>query len=128
MASKTRKSATAQSDVQVTSSERPERPASPNAATLLSRREEKQNLAQLNDRFATYIDQVRRLQIENQQLTSRIRVTEETSFSERSNLKALYDKEIEDTRRALDDVSQEKSKLVIDVKRLTAANNELNNE
>ena len=82
--------------------------------TRLNRLQEKEELSSLNDRLANYIDKVRSLETENSKLQVQIRTYEETSSREVSNVKALYERELADTRKMLDDTSKEKAKLQID--------------
>ncbi|KAI1301896.1 Lamin Dm0 [Halotydeus destructor] len=112
---------------QVSSTERPQRPTSPNLQGLLTRIEEKKNLQNLNDRLANYIDTVRRLEIENKQLHQRIQSSQETTTREVTSIKTLYEKEINDSRKLLDSTATEKAKLQIEVTRLRGENNDLNN-
>ncbi len=88
------------------------RPPSP---TMISRVQEKQQLAGLNDRLAVYIDRVRQLESENRQLTTRVQTQEETVTREVTNIKALYEQELNDARKMLDETSREKAKLQIEV-------------
>ncbi len=91
---------------------RRDRPPSPVA---ISRLAEKNELASLNDRLAAYIDRVRFLETENSQLTKQIRAQEETVTRERTNVKVLFEKELADARKLLDELSKEKAKLQIEV-------------
>ena len=91
---------------------RRDRPPSPVA---ISRLQEKNELASLNDRLASYIDRVRFLELENSQLTKQIRAQEEVVTRERGNVKALFENELADARKLLDELSKEKAKLQIDV-------------
>ena len=89
-----------------------ERPPSP---TVISRRQEKDALAGLNDRFATYIDRVRYLEGENSRLTRQVQSQEEVVTREVTNIKSLYENELADARRLLDETARDKAKLQIDV-------------
>ena len=82
---------------------------------MISRMEEKLTLASLNDRLAAYIDRVRTLENENRHLTTQIRSKEETVHREVTNIKALYEAELGDARRLLDDTAKEKATLQIEV-------------
>ena len=93
------------------------RPPSP---TVISRKQEKFELAGLNDRLAAYIDRVRYLENENHGLRLKIVGHEETVTREVTNIKALYDQELADARRLLDDTAKAKAKLQIDVDRFKA--------
>lgn len=87
--------------------------------------QEKQDLQNLNDRLATYIDKVRYLEAENNRLTREIQSTQETVTREVSNIKSMYDHELSDARKLLDETHREKARLEIDVKRLLDENDEL---
>ncbi|XP_023029956.1 lamin Dm0 [Leptinotarsa decemlineata] len=117
MASKSKKSSTPASTHQ--------RPASPLSPTRHSRLQEKQDLQNLNDRLACYIDKVRYLEAENSRLTREIQTTQETVTREVSNIKSMYDHELSDARKLLDETHREKARLEIDVKRLLDENEEL---
>lgn len=87
--------------------------------------QEKQDLQNLNDRLAIYIDKVRFLEAENNRLTREIQSTQETVTREVSNIKSMYDHELSDARKLLDETHREKARLEIDVKRLLDENDEL---
>lgn len=84
---------------------------------MISRIEEKNSLAELNNRLAAYIDKVRSLEAENLRLTTQIRSQEETVHRETSNIKALYEQELADARKLLDETSKEKAKLQIELEK-----------
>lgn len=91
----------------------PGRGARPPSPTTISRIHEKQELAGLNDRLAMYIDRVRELETANSKLTRQIRTYEESSTTEVSSLKSIYEGELSDARKLLDDLAREKAKLQI---------------
>ena len=80
-----------------------------------TRQEEKEQLQNLNDRLASYIDRVRYLEQENSRLLVQVKSSEETVTREVSSIKSLYETELEDARRVLDETAKEKAKLQIDV-------------
>lgn len=122
MASKAKKStATPSSSHQGT----PGRPSSPLSPTRHSRLVEKVELQNLNDRLAVYIDKVRYLEAENSRLSREVQTSHETVTREVSNLKAIYDSELTDARKLLDETHKEKAKLEIDTKRLWDENEDL---
>ena len=89
------------------------RPPSP---TAISRAQEKAELANLNDRFAAYIERVRFLEGENSRLSKIIQTQEETVTRETSSIKSLYETELADARRLLDETAKDKAKIQIDLK------------
>lgn len=98
------------------------RPGSPLSPTRTSRLQEKSDLQNLNNRLATYIDRVRQLEHENTKLYRQIQTSEETTTREVSNIKDMYENELNQTRVALDSLAKEKAKLEIDTKRLFEEN------
>ncbi|XP_037958239.1 lamin Dm0 [Teleopsis dalmanni] len=101
------------------------RPSSPLSPTRHSRLQEKAELQNLNDRLACYIDRVRNLETENARLSIEVQTSRETVSREATNIKSIYENELCDARRLLDDTAREKAKLEIDLKRLWEENEEL---
>lgn len=101
------------------------RPSSPLSPTRLSRLQEKADLQNLNDRLACYIDRVRFLEQENSRLTMEVRTSQETVTREVSNIKQMYEHELTDARKLLDETAREKAKLEIDAKRIWEENEDL---
>ncbi|KAM9761485.1 lamin-B2 isoform 2-T2 [Menidia menidia] len=95
----------------------PSRPAAstPLSPTRISRLQEKQDLQHLNDRLAVYIDRVRALEFENDRLMVKVSEKEEVTTREVTGLKALYEAELADARRVLDDTAKDRAKLQIDL-------------
>ncbi|KAG7513914.1 lamin-B2 [Solea senegalensis] len=93
------------------------RPAAstPLSPTRISRMQEKQDLQHLNDRLAVYIDRVRSLEVENDRLMVKVSEKEEVTTREVSGLKALYEAELADARRVLDETAKERARLQIDL-------------
>ncbi|CAF90344.1 unnamed protein product, partial [Tetraodon nigroviridis] len=87
----------------------------PLSPTRISRLQEKQQLRDLNDRLAVYIDKVRSLESENEVLHLQISEREEGQSREVSSLKALYEAELADARQSLDDSSKERAWLQIEL-------------
>lgn len=94
----------------------------PLSPARISRLQEKQELSALNDRLAVYIDRVRSLELENDRLLVKVSEKEEVSTKEVSGIKTLYEAELADARRVLDETARERAKLQID---LGKANSEL---
>ncbi|XP_061590539.1 lamin-B1 [Cololabis saira] len=91
----------------------------------ITRLQEKQQLRELNDRLAVYIDTVRSLESENDVLQLQISEKEEVRTRELSGLRALYETELADARRSLDDSAKERAWLQIELGRLRAEHDEL---
>ncbi|GBP37453.1 Lamin-C [Eumeta japonica] len=141
MSSKTKKTVTSSANISVVSSvqnpqssstpvgSRPSssagRPHSPLSPTRHTRLQEKDALQNLNDRLAAYIDKVRQLESENSGLRREIQTSQEVTTREVSNIKGIYENELQDARKLLDDTSREKAKFEIELKRLYEENDDL---
>ncbi|KAL8577274.1 hypothetical protein ACOMHN_062783 [Nucella lapillus] len=110
------------SDTPGTSRSRSERSPSPLRAT---RQQEQEDLQGLNDRLANYIDKVRFLEAENGRLTTQVQSTEEIVKREVSSVKSLYEGELADARRLLDDTAREKARLQIEANKYKSDYEEL---
>jgi len=85
---------------------------------MTSRVAEKNELASLNDRLAIYIDRVRHLEADNERLTKVSSELEATVTREVTGVKAVYDRELAEARRLLDQLAQEKAKYQLEVNKL----------
>ncbi|XP_006897979.1 PREDICTED: lamin-B2 [Elephantulus edwardii] len=101
-------------------------PATPLSPTRLSRLQEKEELRELNDRLAHYIDRVRALELENDRLLLKISEKEEVTTREVTGIKALYESELADARRVLDETARERARLQIEIGKLQADLEEAN--
>lgn len=97
----------------------------PMSPTRISRLQEKQQLRDLNDRLAVYIDKVRSLESENDVLHLQINEKEEVRSREVTGLKALYETELADARRSLDDSSKERAWLQIELGKIKSEHEQL---
>uniref|UniRef100_A0A672FFA0 Lamin-B2-like n=1 Tax=Salarias fasciatus TaxID=181472 RepID=A0A672FFA0_SALFA len=89
--------------------------STPLSPTRISRLREKQDLQQLNDRLAVYIERVRALELENGRLQVKVSEREEVTTREVSGLKSLYEAELADARRVLDETATERARLQIEL-------------
>ncbi|XP_016963990.1 lamin Dm0 [Drosophila biarmipes] len=99
--------------------------SSPLSPTRHSRVAEKVELQNLNDRLATYIDRVRNLETENSRLTIEVQTTRDTVTRETTNIKNIFEAELLETRRLLDDTARDRARGEIDIKRLWEETEEL---
>ncbi|XP_035524341.1 lamin-B1 [Morone saxatilis] len=97
----------------------------PLSPTRITRLQEKQQLRDLNDRLAVYIDKVRSLESENDVLHLQINEKEEVRSREVTGLKALYETELADARRCLDDSSKERAWLQIELGKIRSEHEQL---
>ncbi|XP_042731488.1 lamin-L(III)-like isoform X1 [Lagopus muta] len=89
--------------------------ASPISPTRLSRLQEKEELRQLNDRLAAYIERVRTLEADKSVLQQRLVDLEAGSGRELGCLRLRYEAELADARRALDDIAIERAALQVEL-------------
>ncbi len=122
-AATTTSSSTTSMGSEVSSSDRPVSPLSP---TRLSRLQEKTELQGLNDRLANYIEKVRHLELENNRLNLQITSSHETVTREVVSIKNLYEKELSDARRLLDETAKDKARLQIEANKLQVDCDDLN--
>ncbi|KAI4896838.1 hypothetical protein NFI96_002347 [Prochilodus magdalenae] len=92
----------------------------PLSPTRISRLQEKEELRHLNDRLAVYIDRVRSLELENDRLMVKVSEKEEVTTREVTGIKTLYEAELADARRVLDETARERAKLQIDLGKANA--------
>lgn len=102
--------------------------ASPLSPARISRLQEKADLQQLNDRLAVYIDTVRSLQSDNSALQLQIHEHEELRSRDITALKTLYETELADARRALDDTARERARLQIELGKISNEHEQLLHE
>ncbi|XP_064153280.1 lamin-B1-like isoform X1 [Anguilla rostrata] len=99
--------------------------ATPLSPTRISRLQEKEELRNLNDRLAVYIDKVRSLESENSVLQLQISEREEVRSRELTGIKSLYETELADARRTLDGIAKERAKLQIELGKIKAEHEQL---
>jgi hypothetical protein len=86
----------------------------------LSRAQEKEQLETLNNRLAVYIDTVRRLEQDNRELKSIIASHTDTYQVETSKVKDLYEHELEDAKKLIEELARDKSRLEITAEKADA--------
>ncbi|XP_069722897.1 lamin-B3-like isoform X1 [Phaenicophaeus curvirostris] len=92
--------------------------ASPLSPARLSRLQEKEELRELNDRLAAYIERVRALEADKAALRQRLAERRESGERELGSLRGRYESELADARRALDDVAIERAALQVELGKL----------
>lgn len=105
-----------ESTASTTNSEKSRRTATL-SPTRFSRIQEKHELQNLNNRLAAYIDRVKYLETENSKLTQELHTCEEITNREVSNVKVLFETELEDLRNALDREAKDKNRLELENRR-----------
>jgi len=80
-----------------------------------SRAQEKKDMRDLNERFASYIERVRFLEAQNRKLADELDKLKSKWGKETTAIKAMYQAELDEARRLLDDAEKEKARLQIRV-------------
>uniref|UniRef100_A0A3B1KEA6 Lamin L3 n=1 Tax=Astyanax mexicanus TaxID=7994 RepID=A0A3B1KEA6_ASTMX len=86
--------------------------------TRLSRLQEKEDLRQLNDRLANYIERVRQLESDKSSMQLLLEEKEETTTRELRSVRLLYENELADARKTLDTTANERARLQIEYSQL----------
>lgn len=80
-----------------------------------TREREKKDMQELNERFASYIEKVRFLEAQNRKLAAELEALRNKWGKETASVKAMYQAELDEARRLLDDAEKEKARLEIRV-------------
>ncbi|KAM4743666.1 lamin-B3-like [Anableps anableps] len=99
--------------------------ASKTSPTCLSRIQEKDELRHLNDRLAIYIQRAQELESERSLMLQRLEETDESKTRQISNMRRLYEEELADVRKSLDDLAAEKAKIQTEYQNLRLKNENL---
>lgn len=92
--------------------------------TKMTRMQEKEELQHLNDRLAVYIDRVKSLEEANSKLTAEITMTKTRTQTEVDNVRSLFESELADARRLLDETAKEKAREQIENRKNAASADE----
>ena len=76
--------------------------------------EEKEEMQNLNDRLAVYIDRMRNLEDKNSSLVIETARWREKEGSEVAEVKSMFQSELSNARQLLDDIAKEKSKVELE--------------
>jgi len=82
-------------------------------AVKSARTQEKKDMQDLNERFASYIEKVRFLEAQNRKLADELDKLKSKWGKETTAIKAMYQAELDEARRLLDDAEKEKARLEI---------------
>ncbi len=78
-----------------------------------SRAQEKKDMQDLNERFASYIEKVRFLEAQNRKLADELEKLKQKWGKETSAIKAMYQAELDEARKLLDEAEKDKARLEI---------------
>ena len=76
----------------------------------MTRVQEKEELAELNDRFLQYIEQVRSMKAKNLRLEMDLCEVKERLGGEAESIKMRYETELADARNLIDETAKEKAR------------------
>lgn len=91
-----------------------EKVSSTGVSTVKNNRErEKKDMQELNERFANYIEKVRFLEAQNRKLAAELETLRDKWGQETSAVKQMYESELAEARKLIDDLTREKTNLEI---------------
>jgi intermediate filament protein if len=90
-----------------------------------SRDREKKDMQDLNERLASYIEKVRFLEAQNRKLASELENLKAKWGKETTAIKAMYQAELDEARRLLDDAEKEKARYQLQAESLEEQMNEM---
>lgn len=93
-----------------------------------TREREKKDLQDLNERFANYIEKVRFLEAQNRKLGSELDELRSKWGKETTHIKQMYEAELSEARRLIDDLSKDKAALEIKLSSIQEQNAEVNRQ
>lgn len=76
----------------------------------MTRTQEKMELQHLNDRLATYIERMKELEEQNSKLKTEMTISKETVEREVDGVKRMYESELAEARRLVDETAKDKAK------------------
>ena len=76
----------------------------------VKRAQEKDELRGLNQRLVSYISHVKQLKNENSKLQAEVTTSKEVTVKEVDSIKVMYETELTDARRLLDETAREKAR------------------
>ena len=76
----------------------------------ITRTQEKMELQHLNDRLATYIERMKELEQQNSKLKTEMTISKETVEREVDGVKRMYESELAEARRLVDETAKDKAK------------------
>lgn len=93
-----------------------------------TREKEKKDMQDLNERFASYIEKVRFLEAQNRKLGTELDELRSKWGKETSHIKQMYEAELSEARRLIDDLSKDKAAFEIKYTSIQEQNADLNRQ